>query len=72
MLPTFITPIEIDLTISFVVTLTASCWFCLSNYSIEKSHRANKPKVTQDPGRNAPLSVVRDEKSTATATAFDL
>ncbi len=35
MLMSYITPVEIGLSIGFLTTLIGSLWFCLSNYSPE-------------------------------------
>jgi len=35
LLLTFITPVEIGLSIGFLSTLVGSLWFCLTNYTIE-------------------------------------
>lgn len=42
MLLTFITPVEIGLSIGFFSTLAGSFWFCLKNYSID-ARRADQP-----------------------------
>jgi hypothetical protein len=36
MLLNFITPVDLGLTLVFLLTFLGSCWFCLNNYGIEE------------------------------------
>jgi hypothetical protein len=47
MLLTFITPVEIGLSIGFFSTLAGSLWFCLKNYAIETRMPEHSPHGTE-------------------------